>query len=45
MLFDEYLRNCSKSEVKMNRWCGWREKCEKWRREKDGSRFRKWERV
>ncbi len=25
MLFDEYLRNCSESEMKMNRWFGWRE--------------------
>ncbi len=33
MLFDEYLRNCSESGMKVNRWFGWRKKCENWRRE------------
>ena len=43
MLFDEYLRNCSESGMKVNRWFGWREnwKIEKEKKMAQGSEMRK----
>ena len=43
MLIDEYWINCSESEMKMDRWCGWREdvRIEEKKKMAQGSEMRK----